>query len=163
VAPNQAPIFQKSTLKPGKISLCDGAYCGAFFLFFANDNKLITLRKSAGYVRWFVVSLVVKQRKEKDMPKLINKNFGMIVSVEPTEKTKDDGSWIWRKDYEDFIGVISIYESQRISKGNHFIVMNNDTRYIRTSVGKLTYTRILNESFIILETTNSVYTIKLIS
>ena len=97
------------------------------------------------------------------MAKLINKHFGMIISVEPTEKTKDDGSWIWRKDYEDFIGVISIYESQSVAKGQHFIVMNNDTRYIRTSVGKLTYTRILNESFIILETTNSVYTIKLLS
>ena len=97
------------------------------------------------------------------MPKLINKHFGMIVSVEPTEKSKDDEGWIWRKDYEGFMGVISIYESQCVTKGQHFIVMNNDTRYIRTSVGKLTYTRILNESFIILETTNSVYTIKLIS
>ena len=97
------------------------------------------------------------------MPKLIDNHFGMIVSVEPTEKTKDDEGWIWRKDYEGFIGVISIYESQCMAKGQHFIVMNNDTRYIRTSVGKLTYTRILNESFIILETTNSVYTIKLIS
>ena len=97
------------------------------------------------------------------MPKLIDKHFGMIVSVEPTEKSKDDESWIWRKDYEGFMGVISIYESQSVSKGQYFIVMNNDTRYIRTSVGKLTYTRILNESLIILETTNSVYTIKLIS
>ena len=97
------------------------------------------------------------------MPKLINKHFGMIVSVEPTDKSKNDESWIWRKDYEGFIGVISIYESQRLSRGQRFIVMNNDTRYIRTGVGKLTYTRILNESFIILETTNSVYTIKLIS
>ena len=97
------------------------------------------------------------------MAKLIEKHFGMMVSVEPTEKSKDDESWIWRKDYEGFIGVISIYESQCVAKGQHFIVMNNDTRYIRTSVGKLTYTRILNESFIILETTNSVYIIKLIS
>ena len=97
------------------------------------------------------------------MPKLINKYFGIIVSVEPTEKSKDDEGWIWRKDYEGFIGVISIYESQCVAKGQHFIVMNNDTRYIRTSVGKLTNTRILNKSFIILETTNSVYTIKLIS
>ena len=95
------------------------------------------------------------------MPRLINKHFGMMVSVKPTEKTKDDEGWIWRKDYEGFIGVISIYESQCMAKGQHFIVMNNDTRYIRTSVGKLTYTRILNESFIILETTNSIYTIKL--
>ena len=97
------------------------------------------------------------------MAKLIKKHFGMIVSVEPTEKTKDDEGWIWRKDYEGFIGVISIYESQSVAKGQHFIVVNNDTRYIRTGVGKLTYTRILNESFIILEATNSVYTIKLIS
>ena len=97
------------------------------------------------------------------MPKLIDKYFGMLVSVEPTEKSKDDESWIWRKDYEGFMGVISIYESQSVSKGQHFIVMSNDTRYIKTGVGKITYTRILNESFIILETTNSVYTIKLIS
>ena len=97
------------------------------------------------------------------MPKIIEKHFGMIVSVESTEKSKDDESWIWRKDYEGFMGVISIYESQSVSKGQHFIVMSNDTRYIKTGVGKITYTRILNESFIILETTNSVYTIKLIS
>ena len=97
------------------------------------------------------------------MPKLIDKNFGMIVSVEPTEKSKDDESWIWRKDYEGFIGIISIYESQRLSRGQRFIVMNNDTRYIKTGVGKITYTKILNEQFITLETTNSVYTIKIIS
>ena len=95
------------------------------------------------------------------MPRLINKHFGMIVSVKPTEKTKDDEGWIWRKDYEGFMGVISIYESQCMAKGQHFIVMNNDTRYIRTGVGKLMYTSILKEQFIILETTNSIYTIKL--
>ena len=95
------------------------------------------------------------------MPKLINKHFGMIISVEPTEKTKDDGSWIWRKDYEDFMGVISIYESQRLSRGQHFIIAYDDTRYVKTSVGILTYTEILNERFIVLKTTNSVYTIKL--
>ena len=54
------------------------------------------------------------------MPRLINKHFGMIILVEPTEKTKDDESWIWRKDYEGFMGVISIYESQSVSKGQHF-------------------------------------------
>ena len=97
------------------------------------------------------------------MPKLIDKHFGMIISVEPTEKTKDDEGWIWRKDYEDFIGVISIYESQCVAKGQHFIVMNNDTRYIKTGTGTLTYTKIMDEKFITLSTTNSVYTIKLIS
>ena len=97
------------------------------------------------------------------MPKLIDKYFGMLVSVEPTEKSKDDESWIWRKDYEGFIGVISIYESQRLSRRQHFIVMNNDTRYIKTGTGTLTYTKIIDEKFITLNTTNSVYTIKLIS
>ena len=97
------------------------------------------------------------------MPKLIDKYFGMIVSVEPTDKSKNDESWIWRKDYEGFIGVITIYESQRISKGNHFIVVNNDTRYIKTGTGTLTYTKIMDEKFITLNTTNSVYTIKIIS
>ena len=97
------------------------------------------------------------------MPKLIDKHFGMIVSVEPTEKTKNDVSWIWRKEYEGFMGVISIYESQSVSKGQHFIVVNNDTRYIKTGTGTLTYTKIMDEKFITLNTTNSVYTIKLIS
>ena len=97
------------------------------------------------------------------MPKLIDKHFGMIISVEPTEKTEDDESWIWRKDYEGFIGVISIYESQCMAKGQHFIVMNNDTRYIKTGTGTLTYTKIMDGKFITLNTTNSVYTIKLIS
>ena len=93
------------------------------------------------------------------MPKLIEKHFGMIVSVEQTQNSKDDESWIWRKDYEGFMGVISIYESQCVAKGQHFIVMNNDTRYIRTGIGKLTYTK----QFITLETANSIYTIKIIS
>ena len=97
------------------------------------------------------------------MPKLIDKHFGMIVSVEPTEKSKDDEGWIWRKDYEGFIGVISIYESQCMAKWQHFIVMNNDMRYIKTGTGTLTYTKIMDEKFITLNTTNSVYTIKLIS
>ena len=95
------------------------------------------------------------------MARLIDKFFGTIVSVEPTEKSEDNESRIWRKDYEGFIGVISIYESQSVAKGQHIIVMNNDTRYIRTGIGKLTYTSILKEQFIILETTNSIYTIKL--
>ena len=97
------------------------------------------------------------------MPKIIEKHFGMIVSVEPTDKSKNDESWIWRKDYEGFIGVITIYESQRISKGNHFIVVNNDTRYIKTATGTLTYAKIMDENFITLNTTNSIYTIKILT
>ena len=96
------------------------------------------------------------------MATLINKYFGMIVSIEPTEKTKDDESWIWRKDYEGVIGIIDVYESQRLSRGQHFIIAYDDTRYVKTSVGTLTYTEILNEQFIVLKTTNSSYTIKLL-
>ena len=36
-------------------------------------------------------------------------------------------------------------------------------RYIKTGTGTLTYTKIMDEKFITLNTTNSVYTIKLIS
>ena len=97
------------------------------------------------------------------MPKLIDKHFGMVVSVKPTEKSKDDESWIQRKDYEGFMGVISIYESQSVSKGQHFIVMNNDTRYIKTGTGTLTYAKIMGENFITLNTTNSIYTIKILT
>ena len=97
------------------------------------------------------------------MPKLIDKHLGTIVSVEPTEKSKDDESWIWRKDYQGFIGIISIYESQKLSRGEHFIVMNNDTRYIKTGTGTLTYTKIMDENFITLNTTNSIYTIKILT
>ena len=97
------------------------------------------------------------------MPKIIDKYFGMIVSVEPTDKSKNDESWIWIKDYEGFIGVISIYESQRLSRGEHFIVMHNDTRYIKTGTGTLTYTKIMDENFITLNTTNSIYTIKILT
>ena len=97
------------------------------------------------------------------MPKLIDKHFGMIVSVEPTDKSKNDKSWIWRKDYEGFIGVITIYESQSVAKGQHFVIVNNDTRYIKTGTGTLTYTKIMDENFITLNTTNSVYTIKILT
>ena len=96
------------------------------------------------------------------MPRLINKHFGMIVSVEPTKETKNDKSWIWRKDYEGFIVIIEVYESQRLSRGQLFIIAYDNTRYVKTSVGTLTYTEILNQRFIILKTTNSVYTIKLL-
>ena len=29
------------------------------------------------------------------MARLINKHFAMIVSVEPTEKSKNDDGWLW--------------------------------------------------------------------
>ena len=98
------------------------------------------------------------------MPKLIDKHFGMIISVEPTEKSKDDEGWILRKDYEGVIGIVNVYESQHKFPGKHFIVVHDvEMRYIKTGAGTLTYTKIMDEKFITLNTTNSVYTIKLIS
>ena len=97
------------------------------------------------------------------MAKLINKHFGIIVSVEPTEKTKYDESWIWRKDYEGFIGIVNVYESQHRFPGKHFVVVHDvEMRYIKTGAGTLAYTNIMNNEFITLNTTNSVYTIKLV-
>ena len=97
------------------------------------------------------------------MARLINKYFGMIISVEPTEKSKDDESWLWRKDYEGFIGIVNVYESQHKFPGKHFVVVHDvEMRYIKTGAGTLTYTKILEKEFIILKTTNSVYTIKLL-
>ena len=96
------------------------------------------------------------------MLKLINEHFGKIVSVEPTEKSKEDKSWRWRKDYEGFIGIINVYESQLMSQRHHFIVAYDDMRSIQTSAGTLIYVEILREIFIVLETRNSTYTIKLL-
>ena len=98
------------------------------------------------------------------MARLINKHFGMIVSVEPTEKSKDDEGWIWRKDYEWFVGIVNVYESQHKFPGKHFIVVHDvEMRYIKTGEGTLTYTKIMDENFISLNTTNSIYTIKILT
>ena len=98
------------------------------------------------------------------MARLINKHFGMIVSVEPTEKSKDDEGWILRKDYEGFIGIVNVYESQHKFPGKHFIVVHDvEMRYIKTVAGTLTYTKIMDENFISLNTTNSIYTIKILT
>ena len=98
------------------------------------------------------------------MARLINKHFGMIVSVEPTEKSKDDEGWIWRKDYEGFVGIVNVYESQHKFPGKHFIVVHDvEMRYIKTGAGTLTYTKIMDENFISLNTTNSIYTIKILT
>ena len=98
------------------------------------------------------------------MPRLINKHFGMIVSVEPTEKSKDDEGWIWRKDYEGFVGIVNVYESQHKFPGKHFIVVHDvEMRYIKTGTGILTYTKIMDEKFITLNTVNSIYTIKILA
>ena len=49
------------------------------------------------------------------MAKLVSKHFGMLLSVEPTEKSKDDNTWSWRKKYEGFLGIIHVYQSQHKS------------------------------------------------
>ncbi len=93
------------------------------------------------------------------MAKLISKHFGILVSVEPTEKTKDDNTWSWRKKYEGFLGIIHIYQSQRKDPNKHFIaICDIDLNCLETSIGELTY----KSNLLTLTTQNSIYIFKLI-
>lgn len=93
------------------------------------------------------------------MAKLVSKHFGMLLSVEPTEKSKDDTAWNWRKKYEGFLGIIHIYQSQRKDPNNHFIaICDIDLNCLETSVGELTY----KSNLLTLTTRNSIYIFKLI-
>ena len=93
------------------------------------------------------------------MVKLISKHFGILVSVEPTEKTKDDNTWSWRKKYEGFLGIIHIYQSQRKDPNKHFIaICDIDLNCLETSIGELTH----KSNLLTLTTRNSIYIFKLI-
>ena len=94
------------------------------------------------------------------MAKLINKHFGMIVSIEPTEKTKDDATWLWRKDYEGFLGIMHIYKSERKCPEKHFIaICDIDLNGLETSIGELKG----KDNILTLTTTNSIYTFKIVN
>ena len=93
------------------------------------------------------------------MAKLVSKHFGMLLSVEPTEKTKDDKTWSWRKKYEGFLGIIHVYQSQHKSLNKHFIaICDIDLNCLETSIGELTY----KSNLLTLTTRNSIYIFKLI-
>ena len=93
------------------------------------------------------------------MAEFIRKHLGKIVSSEPLNNSQDNEAWKWRKEYENFSGVICVYQSQRKKPGKHFIIIVNDElSYLRTSVGDLKY----EGDMLTLVTDNSKYTFKII-
>ena len=89
------------------------------------------------------------------MAKLIQKTFGKLISVEPTGERVEDVAWGWRKKFEDFYGVLHIYQSQHKHPGKYFIALYDiELQYLKTSAGEL----IAESNRIILITKNSKYT-----
>ena len=93
------------------------------------------------------------------MAEFIRKHLGKIVSAEPLNNAQDNEAWKWRKEYENFSGVICVYQSQHKKPGKHFIIIVNDRlRYLKTSAGELKY----EGDLLTLVTDNSKYTFKII-
>ena len=91
------------------------------------------------------------------MGELIKKGFGKLVSVEPSDKRKDDKDWEWRKDYEGFYGIMNLYKSQRKHPGKYFIAIYDiEMQYLKTGAGDL----ITDGNQITLVTKNSKYIFK---
>ena len=93
------------------------------------------------------------------MAKLISKHFGIITSIQPTEWARNMEEWAWRKKYENFLGIIHIYQSRDKQPDKHFIAIYDvDQDGLTTGVGELTY----EGETIILITKNSKYTFRLL-
>ena len=94
------------------------------------------------------------------MAEFIRKHLGKIVSAEPLNNSQNNEDWKWRKEYENFSGVICVYRSQHKKPGKHFIIIVNDRlRYLKTSAGELKY----EGDLLTLVTGNSKYTFKIIT
>ena len=93
------------------------------------------------------------------MAKLISKHFGIITSIQPTEWARNMEEWAWRKKYENFLGIIHIYQSRDKQPDKHFIAIYDvDQDGLTTGVGDLTY----EGETITLITKNSKYTFRLL-
>ena len=93
------------------------------------------------------------------MAKLISKHFGIITSIQPTEWARNMEEWAWRKKYENFLGIIHIYQSRDKQLDKHFIAIYDvDQDGLTTGVGELTY----EGETITLITKNSKYTFRLL-
>ena len=93
------------------------------------------------------------------MAKLISKHFGIITSIQPTEWARNMEEWAWRKKYENFLGIIHIYQSRDKQPDKHFIAIYDvDQDGLTTGVGELTY----EGETITLITKNSKYTFRLL-
>ncbi len=88
------------------------------------------------------------------MAKLIVKGIGKVVSVEQISSVETKKEWSWRKKYEEFRGIMEIYQSEKKQPEKHFIIMYNlEEGYLRTSLGDIE----IKENRIILTTANSKY------
>ena len=93
------------------------------------------------------------------MAKLISKHFGIITSIQPTEWVENMEEWAWRKKYENFLGIIHIYQSRHKHPDKHFIaVYDVDQDGLTTGVGELTR----EGEMLTLATKNSKYTFRLL-
>ena len=93
------------------------------------------------------------------MAKLIKKHFAMLESVELIHPSQDLTECSWRKKYEGICGSIHVYENEKKSPQNNFVVIcDSEANYLQTSVGSLHYD---GDSAMILITKNSKYTFKL--
>ena len=93
------------------------------------------------------------------MAKLISKHFGIITSIQPTEWARNMEEWAWRKKYENFLGIIHVYQSRHKNPDKHFIAIYDvDQDGLTTGVGELTY----EGETITLITKNSKYTFRLL-
>ena len=94
------------------------------------------------------------------MAEFVRKHFGRIVSAEPLNNSQESEAWEWRKEYENFSGVICVYQSQHKKPGKHFIkIVNDELRYLRPGTGELKY----EGDLLTLVTGNSKYTFKIIT
>ena len=93
------------------------------------------------------------------MAKLISKHVGIIASIQPTEWVENMEEWAWRKKYENFLGIIHIYQSKRKNPSQYFLAAYDlELDCLTTGIGKLTY----EDELLTLKTRNSIYTVKLI-
>ena len=93
------------------------------------------------------------------MAKLISKHFGIITSIQPTEWARNMEEWAWRKKYENFLGIIHIYQSRHKHPDKRFIAIYDvDQDGLTTGVGEL----IREGEMLTLATKNSKYTFRLL-
>lgn len=93
------------------------------------------------------------------MAKLIGKHFGIITSIHPTEWVENLEEWAWRKNYENFLGIIYIYRSQRKNPSQYFLATYGlDLDCLTTGIGELT----CDGEMLTLKTRNSIYSVRLI-
>lgn len=94
------------------------------------------------------------------MVELIKKEYGRVVSVEPSNPSETDKEWYWRKEFEGFCGIMHIYQCQNKYPGNHFIVIYDiELNYLKTGTGDLAE----YGNLITLTTKNSIYTFECIN